>query len=233
MATTGAEAETPLTAEQLFDSVGPAYEDAFANLENQMASLRWLIHELPPSSRIVDVGCGTGNPVVSTLAGAGHSVLGIDVSGAMIAAARQRVPVASFEQVDVRAFLQRPDQEGAYDAVTVYFSLIAGLSQAEIREAISGLGGLLRPGGLFVFATVPIAADNQELRWMGRKTIVSSLPAQEAVMAVEKAGLVIEHQDTSNFLPRAAEAGICDADDVWEEPHLFLYARKVVQKDRS
>ena len=232
MAAPEAPTETPLTAEQVFDDLGPSYETAFADLPAQAASLQWLLSRMPgpaaggTRARIVDLGCGTGRPVASTLAAAGHDVLGVDISAAMVAAARERVPAARFEQADAREFLRRPGQAGTYDAATAYFSLIAGVTQAEIRAAVAGVFALLQPGGLFVFATVPLPAEELPIRWMGRPVVVSSLAPEEAVACVAAAGFVVEHDALSRFTPRAAEAGICGADDVWEEPHLFVYARK-------
>jgi ubiquinone/menaquinone biosynthesis C-methylase UbiE len=174
---TEAPAETSLSAEQVFDAVGPAYEAAFEGLPEQAASVKWLLSQLEAAgtkrAKTVDIGCGTGKPLCWALAGAGHDVLGIDISSAMIAAARERVPAAKFEQTDIRNF-SPPDS--SFDAATVYFSMIASVTQEEIREFIARIYGFIKPGGLFVFATVPIRQP----------------------------------------------------EDVWEETHLFVYAKKPV-----
>ncbi len=226
MATPHAEATPPLTAEQAFDSVGPAYEAAFQGMGEQEASLKWLLANLPPApARIVDIGCGTGRPVVSTLAAAGHDVLGIDISGVMIKAARERVPDAIFRQMDVRKFLAT-STPASFDAITVYFSLIASVTQVEIRAFIGQFYELLRPGGLFVFATVPIAAESLPLRWMGRQVVVSGLAEDEALDRIKSVGFSVESQTITKFMPKGAETGICQPQDVWEETHLFVHARK-------
>ncbi|KAK3376491.1 methyltransferase type 12 [Lasiosphaeria ovina] len=218
-----------LSAEEVFDAVGPAYEDAFADMPEQDASIKWLVSQLSAvgrtPARVVDIGCGTGRPVCSSLAAAGHDVLGIDISGAMVAAARARVPAARFEKADVHAFEAAP---GSYDAATAYFSLIAGETQNSIRLVLSKVYDLLRPGGLFVWATVPLPADSLRISWMGHPVRVSSLPPDDAVAAVEAAGFnVLRHVQTV-FRPKAAEAGICKPEDVWDEPHLYIYASKPV-----
>lgn len=217
--------QAPLSAEALFDDVGPAYESAFAKCEPQAASIEWIKSQLADKkpAKIVDIGCGTGRPVVSELANAGHRVLGIDISGAMIEAAQKNVPNAQFEKKDVKDF---SPQAESLDAITVYFSMIAGVTQDEIRENIKKIYGWLKPGGIFVFATVPVAGNNLEIKWMGRPVVVSSLPAEEAVEAVKQAGFEVVKDEVSTFTPSAAEAGICKAEDVWEEPHLFVYAKK-------
>lgn len=219
--------DAPLTAEQVFDSIGPAYEDAFAGLPEQNQSVEWLLAQLENSgvktARFVDVGCGTGRPVCLALANAGHHVLGIDVSAAMVAAARERVPNARFERVDICDF--SPPQ-GSYDAASVYFSLIAGVTQDDIKGHLAKIYRLLKPGGLFVFATVPVDGESVQIKWMGRLVTVSSLSPDEAVLAIRRAGFEIVHDKVTKFTPKGEEAGICQKTDVWEEPHLFVYARK-------
>ncbi len=149
--------------------------------------------------------------------------MGIDISGAMIATAKDRVPLARFEQVDIRAFAPPP---ASFDAATVYFSFIAGMTQADIRASLVKVHSFLKPGGVFVFSTVPMPAEWLQIRWMGRPVVVSSLSPEEAVEAVKEAGFAVEHEQLSKFTPKAVEAGICQTEEVWEETHLFVYARK-------
>lgn len=190
-------------------------------------SVEWLLAQLKDAgvetASFVDIGCGTGRPVCSSLANAGHDVLGIDLSAVMVAAARERVPNARFQRMDVCDF--NPPQ-GSYDAASAYFSLIASVSQEGIRRYLAKIHRLLRPGGFFVFATVPGDAENVQLKWMGRQVTVSSLDVDGAVLAVEGVGFEIIHTSVSNFVPKAEEAGICPKSEVWEETHLFVYARK-------
>jgi 2-polyprenyl-3-methyl-5-hydroxy-6-metoxy-1,4-benzoquinol methylase len=226
-ATTNPPAPSTYSVAALFDEVGPAYETAFAGLPEQAASIQWLLSELSKSqvqpAEILDIGCGTGRPVCSRLAAAGHSVIGIDVSAEMIKAAREQVPQATFEQLDVRDFKSPANR---FDAITVYFSMIAGVTQDEIRLFIQSIYSWLKPGGSFVLATVPVAGNNIELKWMGKPTVVSSLSSEEFVAWIKQVGFEIVHEQESKFFPKAVEAGICGPDDVWEEPHLFVYAKK-------
>ncbi|KUI64161.1 Demethylmenaquinone methyltransferase [Cytospora mali] len=221
-----------LTAEQAFDSVGPAYEAAFADLPEQAQSINWLLSQLEASdikpARFVDIGCGTGRPVCSSLADAGHDVLGIDVSSAMINAARERVPNAKFEQIDFRNF--NPPQQ-SLDAASVYFSMIADVTQQEIKGFIADIYRALKPGGLFVFATLPLDVQGVQVKWMGRPMTVSSLAHEVAVETIRTVGFELVHDAVTKFTPRGAEAGICQKEEVWEEPHLFVYARKPTTAD--
>ena len=141
----------------------------------------------------------------------------------MIEAARKNVPQASFDQKDIRNF---EAADGSYDAITVYFSFLASVTQDDIRDFIKRIYRWLKPGGVFIFGTVWFAGNNVEVRWMGRPTVVSSLSAEDAVISVREAGFDVVKETQSWFTPKAVEAGICKAEDVWEEPHVFGYGRK-------
>lgn len=213
-----------LGAEALFDSVGPPYEDAFASCTPQQTSVDWLIQQLPSKAVVLDIGCGTGRPVCSSIAAAGHSVLGIDISQAMIDAAKQNVPNATFEKADIK--IHTPKDAGNYDAITVYFSLIASVTQQEIKDTFAKIYQWLKPGGLFIFATVPINGESLDIAWMGRPITVSSLDQDSVLESFKSIGFEVLNVETSKFMPQAVKAGICEDKDVWEEDHLFVYARK-------
>jgi cyclopropane fatty-acyl-phospholipid synthase-like methyltransferase len=51
-----------------------------------------LVEGLAPNSRVLDLGCGTGQPVAAFFAGRGFQMVGVDQSPAMLALARRRLP---------------------------------------------------------------------------------------------------------------------------------------------
>lgn len=141
----------------------------------------------------------------------------------MIEAAQKNVPNAKFEKQDIGDYNPGP---ASFDVITVYFSMIASVTQDEIKQNIRNIYDWLKPGGIFIFATVPVAGNNLEIKWMGRPIVVSSLEADDAVSWIRKVGYNVVHNAVTTFMPKAVEAGICTSEDVWEEPHLFVYATK-------
>jgi hypothetical protein len=54
-----------MTSEELFDSIGPAYETAFAHLQPQLESIEWIMRQIQDRkpAEILDLWCGTSTPV--------------------------------------------------------------------------------------------------------------------------------------------------------------------------
>ncbi|MFI1386507.1 class I SAM-dependent DNA methyltransferase [Embleya sp. NPDC020886] len=206
--------ESPAAA--LFDAVGAAYETAFADLPEQLAALDWLIAELRPGSKVLDIGSGTGRPTAERLVAAGHRVTGIDVSATMVELARERVAGATFEQLDVRDLL---DDDGVWDAVCAFFPFLQ-LPRADLDAQLDRLGARLAPGGLLAFATVPAEADGVEIEWLGHRARVTSHSTEELLVRLRAAGLEIVHHGVSVFQPNHPAAG--------PEEQLFVHARKSV-----
>ncbi|MGC0422689.1 class I SAM-dependent DNA methyltransferase [Embleya sp. AB8] len=205
-------AQSPAAA--LFDEVGATYETVFADMPAQLAALDWLIAELAPGSKVLDIGSGTGRPAAEKLAEAGHRVTGIDVSATMVELARARVPGATFEQTDVRDLV---DDDGAWDAVCAFFSFLQ-LPRADLDAQLERLGARLAPGGLLAFATVPAEADGVEIDWLGHRFRVTSHGADELLMRLRAAGLEIVHHAVTVYHPKHPTAG--------PEEQLVVHARK-------
>ena len=62
--------------------------------------IRLITDRLPPGSRILDIGCGSGIPITHYLASA-HLLTGVDISSSMIELARKNVPAAEFICSDI------------------------------------------------------------------------------------------------------------------------------------
>ncbi|EMF28586.1 class I SAM-dependent methyltransferase [Streptomyces pseudogriseolus] len=201
-------------AAEVFDALGGDYEKAFASSAAHRASLSWLLERLSPGSTVLDVGSGTGRPTAATLAGAGHRVLGVDVSPVMVEIASRQVPEAEFRCDDVR---RTKLAEGSYDAVCVYFSLLQ-MTRAEQKELVRRLTAALRPGGLLVLATVPLDVEEFDGSFMGQPVRVTSFAAQDVLGLVREAGLEVEWEESTMFTPSHPAAR--------PEPQLFLHCRR-------
>lgn len=100
-----------------------------------------------PGMRVLDVGCGSGDVtrLVAGLVGPAGSVLGVDVDGETIRAARERTAAlgitnASFEEGEATAVAT----PGAFDALVGRFFL---MHQSSPGETLAAVARTVRPSG--------------------------------------------------------------------------------------
>lgn len=211
----GAQRTHGLPAAAVFDALGAEYERAFAGSAAHRASLDRLLEHLAPGSRVLDVGSGTGVPTARRLAGAGHRVVGVDVSPVMTALAAGQVPDAEFRCGDIREMAWG---DGEFDAACVYFSMLQ-MARGEQRELLGRLARSVRPGGLLAVATVPVDVAEVSAVFMGQPVVVSSFGEEEFVALVAGAGFAVEERHSVLFTP--------DHPAGEPEPHLFLHCRRI------
>ena len=105
-----------------------------------------------PGEQVLDIGCGNGAVAlaVSALVAPGGSVMGLDVSGPMLAYARRRAEQAriasvSFRQGDAQVY---PLPRAGFDAVVSRFGV---MFFDDPVAAFANIGRALRPGGRIAF----------------------------------------------------------------------------------
>jgi ubiquinone/menaquinone biosynthesis C-methylase UbiE len=94
-------------------------------------------------ARGLDAACGTGRHA-AWLADAGHEIVGIDRTEAMLAIARQKVPGAIFRVGDID---QLPFDDGEFDFAVCALALT---HLVDPSVAIGELARVVRPGGIVV-----------------------------------------------------------------------------------
>ncbi len=112
--------------------------------------VRLLAERRIEGGRVIELGCGSG-ATAAALSEAGHDVLGVDASRAMVALARTRAPEAKFRVGSwVDAPIPQCDAVLAIGEVLGYVGSAKG-TKAELRDLFGRVRSALRPGGLFVF----------------------------------------------------------------------------------
>ena len=130
-----------------------------------------------PADRVLDVGCGTGGTALEAARRTPQgSVLGVDLSAAMLAVGRRRAADAGlenvmFEQVDAQVHPFEPES----------FDVLLGRTSAmffgDRPAAFTNLARALRPGGRLVLLTWQPASDNEWiLRILGALSAGRDLP---------------------------------------------------------
>lgn len=116
---------------------------------------------VPDNARVLDLGCGAGRTTIP-LAEMGLQVVGIDISEAMVRAAREQARLAGVEaefQVMDATSLQYPD--AAFDTVLFPYNGIELLPGQQSKEQLlREVWRVLRPGGRFIFSAHSLYAVN-------------------------------------------------------------------------
>ena len=116
---------------------------------------KWLARftaSLPPGGRVLDLGCGTGEPIARWFIAEGFQVTGVDFAQAMLAIARTRWPDGDWRQADMRA-LDLPDR---FDGIIAWDSFFH-LRPEEQTDCIARVAQHLVPGGAFLTTVGPHA----------------------------------------------------------------------------
>ena len=213
--------ESPVTAAELFDAIGSGYEDAFGRPPVVDRAVRELLQRLPPGSRVLDVGSGTGRPVAADLTAAGHAVTGLDVSSTMVEIARRQVPGATFVHVDVRRWAS-PDT--SWDAVCAFFPFLQ-MSRIDTAAVLADIRRWLVPGGWLALVTVPMDGERVPFDFLGRRVEITSFSAAAMQEQVEAAGLEVVDTRLEVFQP--------DKPGARAEEHLLVLAHRSEPVDRS
>jgi cyclopropane fatty-acyl-phospholipid synthase-like methyltransferase len=115
---------------------------------------------LKDGARVLDLGCGAGQPVTARLAER-YSVVGIDISEAQIELARSAVPSAEFRRADM---VTSDLGESEFDGVCSYYAIIH-VPRAHHLALFERIRRALRPGGvaLLCLGANDIEADYDEI----------------------------------------------------------------------
>ncbi len=148
----------------------------------------WLGHfasGLPDTGRVLDLGCGGGEPIAGWLIDQGFQVTGVDLSLALLDRARSRWPDGDWRQADMRTL----DLGERFDGIIGWDSFFH-LTAAEQIECLPRLAAHLKPAGSLMLTVGP--GEGEAIGTVGGEPIyhASLSPARYATL-LEENGLIL------------------------------------------
>jgi SAM-dependent methyltransferase len=144
---------------------------ALAAGEIERLELELLASVVARGGRLLDVGCGAGREALG-LARAGYRVVGIDLSPAMVAAAREGAARAGLPiEFRVESLTELADPPGSYDAVYIAAALHHVPGRARRVDALRRVRRALVPGGALLLFVVYRGSRP----WLSRSRLVDAI----------------------------------------------------------
>jgi len=144
---------------------------------------------LPDKPRILDIGCGMGEPIAAWLIGRGANVTGFDSSRAMIALARARFPDHEWIVGDMRAL----DLGHRFDGLIAWHSFFH-LSPADQEPMFARFAAHAEPGAALMF-TSGRGRGEAVGEWQGEPLYHGSLDPSEYRALLDSNGFaVVDHR---------------------------------------
>jgi SAM-dependent methyltransferase len=107
-----------------------------------------------PGGRVLDLGCGSGDPIAAYMTDTGYDVLGVDASRAMLALARSRYPAGDWQYGDMRD-LDLPERFDGIISWNSFFHLMPD----EQRAILPRIGRHMKEGAGLMLTVGPEAGE--------------------------------------------------------------------------
>jgi len=172
-----------------YDSIAGQYDYARVGLQaKELQYLHAVLEGLAPLSTILDLGCGTGRPIATTLADEGHSIVGVDASEAMLALFRQRLPGHRC----IHGRIEHVELDDVFDAVICWDSLFH-LPRQHWRGVLRKIYAWLKPCGTLLLSSGGVVEGDYGFSdtMFGRVFYYDSLPPDILVQLLEDLGFRI------------------------------------------
>ena len=99
-----------LSMSDLAKTTQDVYERNAARFDAERAKIlfekKWIdcfLGFVPEAGHVLDLGCGSGEPIAGYIIGKGYKLTGVDASAAMLRLAREKFPNGDWRKMDMRA----------------------------------------------------------------------------------------------------------------------------------
>jgi SAM-dependent methyltransferase len=149
-----ADADLAARTQAVYERQAARFDAERARVLYEKAWLDRFLDGVGPGGRILDLGCGTGDPLAAYMAERGFRVVGLDASRAMVEVARSRYPEGDWRQGDMRT-LDLPER---FDGVLGWDSFFH-LTPAEQRAVLPRIAAHMAEGAALMLTVGPGAGE--------------------------------------------------------------------------
>jgi len=183
----GSELPGPGLVRAGYDAIGLGYHAWSHRSPVRLGFVDQVLQRLAPTSTVVDLGCGPGDPATRMLAER-HTVLGVDLSMEQLRIARRLAPEALLVQADL---VDLSLQDSSVDAVVSFYAL-GHLPPEAHRPLLARAASWLRPGGLLLTSAPLTPGSGVEEGWLGVPMFFGGIGTDATLTAIADAGLTLE-----------------------------------------
>lgn len=180
---------------------------------NQFKNTKYLEHLdslLPPSSTILDIGCGAGEPVDSYFVNKGHKVIGIDISEKMIELSKHNVSEAEYKVQDM---MELKNKEYFIDAVISFYAIFHTPRETH-QSLLNKINSFLPQGGLILITMGSSEWEGKEQNFHGTEMFWSHYESKKNIKLIKQAGF---------------EILVDEIDKSGNEQHQVILAKKILE----
>lgn len=170
---------------QLYDRYSAEFDRARGRALIERRYLDAVTVRLKAGARVLDLGCGSGEPIARFFIERGYAVTGVDAAPAMIAMCRARFPDAAWITADMRGL----DLGQRFDAIVAWDSFFH-LDAAAQRAMFPVFARHAAPGAALLFTSGPAAGEALG-DFHGQTLFHASLDAAEYVRLLTESGFVV------------------------------------------
>lgn len=161
-------------SEEKYDTLwAPLYGEKWGLYSNttHLEYIEEFLNLLPPHSTILDAACGAGR-YLPYLLERGHTIIGIDQSGGMLARARDKFPGVRFEKIGLQEMVYQQVFDGA-----ICMDAMENVCPEDWPLVLGNFHRALKPGGYLYFTAETIEnADEDEIRQAFERSRAAGLP---------------------------------------------------------
>ena len=182
-------------ADAIIDLYSRRANDWDADRGRSLMERAWLdafLTHVPPDGEVLDLGCGSGEPIAAYLIRHGRRVTGVDAAPGLIDLCRTRFPEQDWRVADMRGL----DLGRVFDGLIVWHSAFH-LTPADQSGMFAVYARHLAPGGVLMF-TSGSAADEGVGEWRGEPLYHGSLSTEAYRGALDEAGFDLEAHRTDD-----------------------------------